>query len=286
MNKLVLLDGAVGTGIWEKTQDKLPVWTYNITHPETVRELADEYAAAGAQILLANTFGANRPAVSRSSSYTVEEVITAAVRIAREAVRGTQIKVALAAGPLAQLMEPFGDLTEEETAEIYGEMFRAGIQAGADLIMLQTFIDLEMMRVAAAEAKKYGVPVFCTMTFEAVGKTMFGNSVEDVIGELTPLGIDAIGMNCSIGPDKAVPIIREFAQKTELPLIFKPNAGKPILSGDGQTVNPYSREDFVREVQEAFPYIKYVGGCCGTNAAYIALLKEKVDQYNGFHDVE
>lgn len=276
---LVLMDGAVGTSIWEKTPDKKPVWIYNLENPAVVRELCDEYIAAGSEIILANTFGANGPAVKRSSPYTVKEVVSAGVKIAKEAVKGTNVKVALSIGPLSQLIEPYGDLSEEEAAEIFEEQIGSGMAEHPDLILLQTFMDVEMMRIAATVAKKYDVPVFCAMTFEKVGKTMMGNSVQDVIDTLTPLGIDAIGMNCSLGPDLALDIIKEFSEKTSLPLIFKPNAGKPILSADGSTETPYTAERFAKELIPALEYATYVGGCCGSNAFYIRKLKEEIDNF-------
>ncbi len=272
--KVILLDGAVGTSIWEKTEDKLPVWNYNLRNPAAVRELADEYIAAGARIILANTFGANGPAVRYASDYTVEEVVSAGVRIAREAAAGTGVQVALSAGPLTQLLEPYGRLKRAEVRQIYQEMLGAGMAEHPDLIMLQTFMDVEMMRIAAEAAMECGVPVFCTMTFERVGKTMMGNSVEDVLQALTPLGIGAVGINCSLGPDLALPILREFSEKTDLPLVFKPNAGKPILKADGSAPIPYSAEHFVQEIAPALEYATYLGGCCGSNPAYIRRMKE------------
>ena len=213
------------------------------------------------------------------TSYRVEDVVRAGVRLAKEAVAGTSVKVALSAGPLSQLMEPYGDLTEEEVAEIYEEQIGSGMKENPDLILLQTFMDVEMMRVATQVAKQYGVPVFCAMTFEKVGKTMMGNSVQDVIDTLEPLGIDAIGMNCSLGPDLALPIIQEFAQKTDLPLVFKPNAGKPILSADGSTQSPYTAEIFAKDILPALGVATYVGGCCGSNPSYIRCLKQVADTW-------
>lgn len=274
---VVLLDGAVGTSIWEKTEDKKPVWIYNIEKPEVVSELCHDYIQAGSKIILANTFGANGPAVTRSSSYTVKEVVSKGVQIAKEAVKGTDVKVALSIGPLSQLIEPYGDLTEEEAEAIYEEQIGSGMAEHPDLVMLQTFMDVEMMRIAATMAKRYDVPVFCTMTFEKVGKTMMGNSVQDVIDILTPVGIDAIGMNCSLGPDLALPIIKEFSEKTDLPLVFKPNAGKPILSSDGKTETPYDAATFAKEVLPALEYVTYIGGCCGSNAEYVKALKEAIE---------
>ena len=277
---ITLMDGAVGTSLWAKAEangiKKDPVWRYNIEHPELVAELAREYVEAGAEIVLANTFGANGPAVKRSSTYTAPEVVSAGVRVAREALRGTGAKVALSAGPLTALMEPYGDLTEEEAGEIFYEMLAAGAKEGPDIILLQTFMDLAMLRVAAVEAKKFGIPVFCCLTFERRGKTMMGNSVEDMIEELEPVGVDALGMNCSLGPDLAVPVIREFVGKTSLPLIFKPNAGKPILAADGTTATAYCAKVFADDVMPALDFVDYVGGCCGSDPSYIRELAARM----------
>ncbi|MBR2560669.1 MAG: homocysteine S-methyltransferase family protein [Eubacterium sp.] len=278
MGKLMFLDGAFGTRIWDKTADNKPVWVYNILQPDVIREVTMEYIEAGAQIVQANTFGANRIAVEKEGSYSVDEVVSAAVRIAKEATAGTDIKIALSAGPLTVMMEPYGDLEEEEVAEIYDEMFRAGIREGADLITLETFMDLEMLRVAAEKAKAYNVPVFCTMSFEESGRTMFGNAVEDIAKELKDAGVDAVGLNCSLGPDKAAPIIKQFAEATDLPLVFKPNAGLPVMREDGTMENPYTKEDFVQEVKEVIPLVSYIGGCCGTDPSYIALLRKTYGQ--------
>ncbi|MBE6726197.1 MAG: homocysteine S-methyltransferase family protein [Ruminococcaceae bacterium] len=270
---ITLMDGAVGTSLWAKAEangvKKDPVWRYNLEHPELVAELTADYADAGAEIILANTFGANGPAVKRSSPYTAPEVVSAGVRIAKKTLRGSGRRIALSAGPLTAMLEPYGDMTEEEAGEIYYEMLEAGMKEGPDLILLQTFMDLTMLRVAAVEAKKFGVPVFCCLTFEKRGKTMMGNSVEDMIEELEPVGIDAIGMNCSLGPDLAVPVIREFVGKTSLPLIFKPNAGKPILAPDGSTATAYSAKVFADDVMPALDFVDYVGGCCGADASYV-----------------
>ena len=276
--KITLLDGAVGTTLWgiaeEHGVEKVPVWRYNIEHPEFVEELTRRYLDAGCEIILANTFGANGPAVKRSSPYTASEVVASGVRIAKEVLDGTGVKVCLSLGPLTQLLEPYGDMEEEECAAIYDEMLDAGVGAGADMILIQTFMDLEMMRVATVEAKKYGLPVFCSMTFEKSGKTMFGNSVQDTIDTLAPLGIDAIGLNCSLGPDLALPVIREFSEKTDLPLLFKPNAGKPILSKDGSTATAYSAKQFAEDVKPALAFVSYIGGCCGSDAEYIKEIRK------------
>ncbi|MBQ7700644.1 MAG: homocysteine S-methyltransferase family protein [Clostridia bacterium] len=276
--KITLMDGAVGTTLWGIAEangvKKEPVWKYNIEHPEFVEELTRRYLEAGCEIILANTFGANGPAVKRSSPYTAADVVAAGVKAGKKVLEGTGVKLCLSLGPLMQLLEPYGDMEEDECAEIYREMLDAGVGAGADMILIQTFMDLEMMRVATVEAKKYGLPVMCSMTFEKSGKTMFGNSVQDTIDTLAPLGIDAIGLNCSLGPDLALPIIKEFSEKTDLPLLFKPNAGKPILSEDGSTAVAYTAQQFAADIKPALEYVSYIGGCCGSDAEYIKEIKK------------
>lgn len=270
---LILLDGAFGTCLWKKAQEKgcprEPVWKYNIDCPQIVEALTREYIAAGAQLVQANTFGANGMAAAREKGYRVDEAVAAGVRIAKEAAAGTGVQVALSAGPLPMMLEPFGDLTEEQARKIFEEQLGAGAAAGADCIVLETFLDAEMLAVAVGAAKQYGLPVLTSMTFEKSGRTMMGQSVEDVLEILAPLGVDAVGINCSLGPEQALPILRRFAELTELPLIFKPNAGLPVQSGDGTEISACGAEEFAEKVRPAFPLVSYLGGCCGTDPDYI-----------------
>lgn len=272
---IVLLDGAIGTGLWEKADDKVPVWRYNIENPAIVKELAREYAEAGSQIIHTNTFSANRITLQRSD-YTVTQVVSAAVRLAKEAL-GDSAKASLDIGPLPMLMEPYGDLTEEEAFEMFDEQISAGVTEKPDLITLETFSDADMLRIAAEAAAKHGLPIFTMMTFTEVGKTIMGHSVERFIETIADLPVTAVGLNCSLGPDKAVPIIASFRQYTDLPLIFKPNAGKPILAEDGSEKVQYDVDTFVEDSMPALEHdVKYIGGCCGSSPAYIRALKNKI----------
>lgn len=272
---IVLLDGAIGTGLWEKADDKVPVWRYNIENPAIVKELAREYAEAGSQIIHTNTFSANRITLQRSD-YTVTQVVSAAVRLAKEAL-GDSAKASLDIGPLPMLMEPYGDLTEEEAFEMFDEQISAGVTEKPDLITLETFSDADMLRIAAEAAAKHGLPIFTMMTFTEVGKTIMGHSVERFIETIADLPVTAVGLNCSLGPDKAMPIIASFRQYTDLPLIFKPNAGKPILAEDGSEKVQYDVDTFVEDSMPALEQdVKYIGGCCGSSPAYIRALKNKI----------
>lgn len=273
-----LLDGATGTMLWDIAEKnglpKLPVWRYNLEHPEFVEEVAREYVDAGSDVILTNTFAANRPAVTANSSCTVGEVIKAGVAIARRAAEGHDVKVCFSAGPLTELLEPYGDLEEDECRGIYAEMIGEGAACGVDMILLETFMDAEMLRIAAEEAKKTGLPVFCTMSFEKSGRTMFGNSVDDILEVLEPIGVDAVGLNCSYGPETAVAVIESFHQKTSLPIILKPNAGIPAADGSFSE-NAYTPERFIGDLRPVFPYVSYIGGCCGSTPDYIRALRRE-----------
>lgn len=270
--KIVLMDGAVGTSLWEKTENKVPVWRYNIENPDIVRELHTQMADAGAELVLTNTFGANAGTVAKSP-YTVEQVVSTGVRLCRETV-GSRVKVVLSSGPLTGLMEPYGDITPEEAEEQYMQVLSAGAAEKPDLIFLQTFIDLEMLKIAARCARRFSLPLFCAMSFEKVGKTIMGNSVADMIEGLAPWRPDAIGLNCSMGPEAAMPVLRQFRALTDTPLIFKPNAGKTTVV-NGQSVSEMDPDVFVADILPAVEAgASYIGGCCGANAAYIKKLGE------------
>lgn len=275
MSEIVLLDGAVGTSLWEKTENKVPVWQYNVDDPKIVGELHREYADAGAQIILANTFGANAMSM-KSTHYTVKEVVTNAMEIIHDSIDG-RAKIALSIGPLSVLLEPYGDLTEEEAYEIFDEQISYGVAGKPDVILIQTFMDIELMKIAAKAASKHNIPIFCAMTFDASGHTMMGNTVADMVEGLKDYPIAAVGLNCSLGPDAAAPLMKEFRQHTQLPLLFKPNAGKPIVV-DGKTEMQFDIDTFVQDSLPVLDYgVTYIGGCCGTNPAYIRKLKEALD---------
>jgi 5-methyltetrahydrofolate--homocysteine methyltransferase len=289
MKKPMLLDGGTGTLLWAYAEEagipKTAVWTYNFDHPELVLRLHKEYLEAGAETILANMFGVNGPNVERSAStHTVSEEVAEALRLAKRTVREfgePNRKVAADIGPLSTLLAPYGKTTKEECARIYGEIADAVFAEGADLVASETFMDLEMMRIAvtaangsferfrAAHPDAVKPPFLCSMTFEKRHRTMMGDTVSKIAETLTGLGADAVGMNCSYGPAEAVSIIRDFAEKTDLPLFVKPNAGM-----NGVVFGP---AEYAAELAPAFGLVSYVGGCCGTDPAYIRELRKRID---------
>lgn len=264
--EFVLLDGAMGTLIQKSgvEYDSVPE-TLNITHPELIQSFHKAYVEAGADIVYSNTFGANAYKL-KDSRYSVEEIIGAGVRNAKEAVKGTDVLVALDLGPVGQLMEPAGAMTFEQAYDYYKQQILAG--EDADLIVFETMTDLFELKAAVLAAKENSnKPIITTMSFEANGRTFTGVLPACAAITLTGLGVDAVGVNCSLGPAELEPVIAEMSRYTELPLVIKANAGLPDPNSNEYDVHP---DDFAESVQKLLKYgIKVIGGCCGTTPEYI-----------------
>lgn len=266
-NGMLILDGAMGTVLQQRglRPGGIPE-LLNLTAPELLRGVYREYVRAGSQVVYTNTFGANGLKLA-GTGHSVRETVTAAVRIAREAV-GTAARVALDIGPLGQLLEPMGTLSFERAYELFAEIAEAGAQAGADLAVIETMTDLYEAKAALLAVKENtALPVFVTMSFEESGRSFTGCSAVSMARTLEGLGADAVGLNCSIGPDKAVPIIRQIAENTRLPVIAKPNAGLPDPTDGHYDMSPEAFAAAIAECVDAGASI--VGGCCGSSPAYI-----------------
>ena len=273
-NEFVLLDGGMGTMLQAAG---LPVgmnpMLWNLTAPEKIAGVHRQYIDAGSQILYTNTFGANR--LKLEGEAEVAEVVRAAIGAARLAAEGTDARIALDVGPIGQLLEPLGTLTFDEAYDIFREIAVAGAEAGADLAVVETMSDLYEVKAAVLAIKENtGLPVWVTMTFEASGRTFLGVSVPAMALTLEGLGVEALGFNCSLGPKQLMPMVEELRRWTDLPLILKPNAGLPDPETGAYTITP---EEFAAEMREAAQLgVQYVGGCCGTNPAFIAALKQEL----------
>ncbi len=275
-NGCLFLDGAMGTVLQQRglTPGGLPE-LLNLTDPELLRDVHRDYIAAGSQVIYANTFGANRRKLGKTG-HSVAEVVSAGIRIAKEAAAGTETKVALDIGPLGALLEPMGTLTFEEAYDMFREMVSAGAAAGAELIVMETMTDLYEARAALLAAKENAsLPVFVTMSFEESGRTFTGCTPTAMAKTLEGLGADAIGLNCSLGPDLLAPILREICANTRLPVIAKPNAGLPNPTDNRYDMSPADFARAMRLCVEAGASI--VGGCCGTSPDYIRQLKTALE---------
>lgn len=271
----IRLDGGMGSML---QKGGMPVGAlpevYNITEPERIIGVQKQFVAVGSDVIYANTFGANRHKMAKSG-YSVQELIAAGIACARKACEGTQTKVALDIGPIGQLLEPLGTLTFEEAYDIFREEILAG--QDADLIVIETMTDLYETKAALLAAKENsGKPVICTMTFEPNLRTFTGCTVASAAMTLEGLGADAVGVNCSLGPDELYPIVEEMAKWTTLPLVVKPNAGLP---------DPVTGEYLVDPAEFANAVVKFAqlgvtvyGGCCGTTPAHIRAAYDLLEQ--------
>ena len=272
--KYILLDGAMGTML-QKRGLKLGAIPelMNIENPHIIKEIHSEYINAGSNIIYTNTFGANSYKLAKTG-YTVKEIIDAGVVIARAAALEGNALVALDLGPIGQLLEPTGSLSFEEAYDYYKEQVLAG--KSADLVVLETQTDLLEVKAAVLAVKENTeLPVVVTMTFEQNHRTFTGCSISSMARTLTALGVDAIGVNCSLGPDELVPIVEEMRKWTNLPLIVKPNAGLPDPMTNTYNVNEKAFAESMKAM--AALGVKIYGGCCGTNADYIRELKDILD---------
>lgn len=276
----IIFDGAMGTMLQAAgmKMGEIPEML-NITSPELLVSIHEKYLNSGADVIYANTFGANRYKLEGCES-SLEEIITAGINNAKKACENvkTEAMVALDVGPIGQLLEPTGTLSFEEAYDIYAEIVKAGSDAGADLIVFETMTDLLEVKAAVLAAKENSeLPVVCTMTFEQNMRTFTGCQVSAMALTLEGLGADAIGVNCSLGPKELEPVIAELSCWTRLPIVVKPNAGLP----DPKT-NTYdlTAEDFTEFMKELRTYgIKVFGGCCGTNPEFIRRLSDMLAQY-------
>ena len=271
-NKILLLDGAMGTVLQQRGlppggQPEL----LNLTDPALLISVYRDYIAAGSQVIYTNTFGANALKLSRAGR-GVDEVISAAVAVAREAAAGTDTLVALDMGPLGELLEPMGTLTFEQAYDLFREMALAGERAGADLAVIETMTDLYEAKAALLAVKENtALPVFVTMSFDESGRTFTGCTVVSMARTLEGLGADAIGLNCSLGPDLLSPLLKELCENTRLPVIAKPNAGLPDPVDGHYDMGPEQFAAALLPCLEAG--VTIFGGCCGTSPEYIRHLK-------------
>ena len=273
--RLLFFDGGMGSLLQKRglQAGELPE-TWNILKPDVLTEIHKEYAEAGADIILANTFGANRFKYADN----LEEIVNAAVVNAREGIRlsGRQAYVALDVGPTGKLLKPMGTLDFEEAVDVFADVVKAGVNAGVDLILIETMNDSYELKAAMLAAKENSdLPVFATVVFDEKHKMLTGASPMAIVAMLEGLHADAIGMNCGLGPKELLPIFREMAQYASCPLIINPNAGLP-RNDHGKTVYDVGPEEFAEGM---VPFIEagawFAGGCCGTTPEHIKALVDR-----------
>lgn len=274
----VFCDGGMGSLLQARglKPGELPE-TWNLLHPDILREIHWEYLEAGCDIVTTNTFGANRLKYPAKGTFDLKEIIRAAVDNARQAVdKAGKGFVALDMGPTGKLLKPLGDLDFDDACDIYREVAETGCRAGADLILVETMSDGYEAKAAVLAAKEYGrVPVFATMIFDGKGKLLTGGNVESTVALLEGLGVDALGINCGLGPVQMKGILKEILNCASVPVIVNPNAGLP-RSENGNTVYDIDEDQFAAVMEEIGEMgANVLGGCCGTTPGHIRKLTQR-----------
>ncbi len=274
-SEYIVLDGAMGTMLQAAGMKigEIPE-ILNIENPQLLISIHEKYLNAGADIIYTNTFGANSYKLL-DCGYSVEELVTAGVENAKKAVQNVKPEalVALDIGPIGQLLEPTGTLCFEEAYEMYAEIVEAGSKAGADVIVFETMTDLLDVKAAVLAAKEHSsLPIMCTMTFESNMRTFTGCMIPSMALTLKGLDVDALGVNCSLGPKELEPIIEELSKWTDKPLIVKPNAGLPDPKTNEYNVTAVEFAEYMDNLRTYG--IKIFGGCCGTNPEFIEELSK------------
>ena len=272
----VLLDGGFGTELIKRGKSKDEDSALSVfLRPEDVKAIHRSYVEAGSNLIMADTFSANRYKME-GKPYSVEEAIKQALLLAKEATSGTNTLVGLDVSTLGKILEPAGELTYEEAYAAFKEIAVFGEKYGADVICLETFTDLREARIALLAAKENtSLPVTASLSFDENGTTMNGNTPAAAAIALCALGVEAVGVNCALGPDKLEKIVDELLSFSTVPVIVKPNAGLP----DPET-NEYSEtsEGFSLIMKEYYKKgVRLLGGCCGTTPEFIKALKNTLE---------
>ena len=278
--ELIYFDGGTGTLLQERglKPGELPE-TWSLEHADDMIDIARQYYEAGSDIVLSNTFGANALKF-HDSRHELDEIVKAAIENVRKGAKlgvkdGRETYVGLDIGPTGKLLKPMGDLDFEDAYQAFAEVARLGEEAGADLIHIETMSDTYEVKAAVLAAKENtSLPVFATMIFDDKGKLLTGGDVPSVVAMLEGLRVDALGINCGMGPEQMMPILDEILQYASVPVIVKPNAGLPKQK-DGEVYYDVEPEEFGRFMAEILKRgASLIGGCCGTTPAHIRAMVE------------
>lgn len=271
---IVLFDGAMGTMLQNKGLKRGENSAiFGFKNPDKLLEIHKSYLNAGSNVITTNTFRANEFVLDKLG-YKVEDIVDNAIKIAKLAIeqsdQSIERYVALDIGPIGEMLEPIGSMTFDRAYEIFKRQMIQGEKSGADIILIETMMDLYEAKAAVLAAKENtNLPVFLTMTFDENGRSFTGCTPEDLVYTMQVLGVDAIGVNCSFGLKTLVPIVEKICKISNIPVIVQANAGLPDII-DGNTVYHVKEDEYLEGVKE---FIKkgasIIGGCCGTTPNFI-----------------
>ena len=281
-DNILIFDGAMGTML---QNEGLPIGdnpeVFGMKNPDKLLKIHKKYLEAGSNVITTNTFGCNELKVTKLG-YTVEEIIDSAVSIAKKAIEESDKTkpryVALDIGPIGEMLEPMGTLSFDRAYDIFKRQAIQGEKSGADLIIIETMMDLYEAKAAVLAVKENtNLPVICTMTFDENGRSFTGCLPESMVATIEGLGVDALGVNCSLGPKQLLPIVKTITEIANVPVIVQANAGLPVLENN-QAVYKMTADEFFQGVRE---FVKLgasiIGGCCGTNETFIKEICDNID---------
>ena len=273
----LLLDGATGSNLMAAGMPRgVCTETWILKHRDILKELQQSYVNAGSRVLYAPTFGANRMNLSlHHLEEHIKEMNDALVSLARESAKD----MAFVAGDITttgKMMEPAGDLTYETAFEVYKEQISYLSQAGVDFIIAETMINIvETLAAVDAASQVCDLPVLCSMTVEADGSIFSGGNAVEAALALESAGASAVGINCSVGPDQLVSVVRNIKEAVSIPVIAKPNAGMPVIDDKGNAVYSMGAAEFAKHMKVLVENgASIIGGCCGTTPEYIKAVAE------------
>ncbi len=276
---VILGDGAMGTMLQKVglVSGEIPE-DWNEKHPEKVLDIHKQYIEAGAELIEANTFGGS---FIRLKEAGLEAKLTKlnrlGVELAKEAAEGKHY-VSSSIGPTGKILAPYGPVSKEEVLNSYRMQIEVLVEAGVDALHFETMIDLEELILGVKAAKEFDIPIIAQMNLNTEAKSLMGDSVEEIVSRLDELQVDLMGINCTPGAKKTLPLIEEYNKFTDTPLSVFPNAGAPILKGE-EVYYPEVPSDYIPFVK---PFIennvKLIGGCCGSTPELIAAMKAELNR--------
>ena len=276
---ILILDGATGSNLMASGMPRgICTETWVIDHKDVIQDLQRAYIQAGSQVIYAPTFGGNRMNLAKHGlTDRIEEINRTLVGYSRE-LAGNGVYVAGDITTSGSFITADGNYTYTEAFDMYQEQVRILADAGIDLIAAETMINIEETLAAIDAASSVcDLPIMCTMTVEADGSIFSGGNAIEASVSLEAAGADAVGINCSVGPDQLVSVVRSIKENVSIPVIAKPNAGMPTIDDKGQAVYSMNAEDFASYMKVLIESgASVVGGCCGTTPAFIKALHDSI----------
>lgn len=277
---VLVLDGATGTNLQRRgLPGGTPSDLWVMDHPEAVLQLHRDFLDAGSDIILTNTFGSSRIQLKHNGLQDrFEETNRRAVQLAQQVVKGTDVLVAGSMGPLGEMLDPYGSLSEADAVAAYAEQARVLSDAGVDLLVIETQYDLTEARAAVRGTQSVtGLPLVCSFSYDRGTRSMMGARPVEAGKELSETGIAAIGINCGRSLEDNLKALHELRRVTDLPIWFKPNAGLPSTDEDGALRYDVTPEIMAAQVAQWIEAgARLIGGCCGTSPDHLRAIAQAV----------